>query len=144
MTFRGIVKNGVVLLNGDARLPDGTLVDIAPRARTSDRTNGHAKKHAIEKSVPKTPKRSPKPLHGFGPWKDRPDFDGLSSAQIATLLGMSAWTFMQRMKMSKRQRIAAALAACGSWKGRREWKGRSSADIAAMIRRRAARRAPHG
>lgn len=30
MTYRGIVKNGVIVLDDDAPLPDGTVVEVAP------------------------------------------------------------------------------------------------------------------
>jgi hypothetical protein len=30
MVYRGRIKGGVAVLEGDARLPDGTLVDVTP------------------------------------------------------------------------------------------------------------------
>lgn len=30
MTYRGIVKNGVIVLDDDTPLPDGTMVEVAP------------------------------------------------------------------------------------------------------------------
>lgn len=37
MTYRGRIKNGVVVLEEDVSLPDGTEVDVIPRE--GDRTN---------------------------------------------------------------------------------------------------------
>ena len=34
MTYRGTVKNGVVVLPADAKLPDGTKVEVVPENST--------------------------------------------------------------------------------------------------------------
>lgn len=43
-------------------------------------------------------------------------------------------------KMTKKERMAAIMAAAGMWKDRPEWKGKSSAEIATELRKRAAGR----
>lgn len=58
--------------------------------------------------------------------------------------GATDWELATRKKLTRPQRVAAALAACGTWKDRPEWKGKSSARIAAMLRGRAARRGRNG
>lgn len=84
MTYRGIVRNGRILVDIDD-LPDGTSVEITPIKRPSSKKS--KKKKATS--------RRRKPLSGsarrkkkdpfesiFGIWKDRPDWKGKSSLEI--------------------------------------------------------------
>lgn len=67
MTFRGIVKNGVIVLQSDAELPEGTSVRVTP-SRGPSKKSGKAAK---EKQLP-----------GFGAWSHRKDIkDGASFAR---------------------------------------------------------------
>jgi hypothetical protein len=40
MTYRGIVQNGVIVLHGQARLPDGTEVSIVPSVQAESPDKG--------------------------------------------------------------------------------------------------------
>ncbi len=41
MTYRGVVKKGVVVLEPDSALPDGTVVDVAPIDSTQEPLHDH-------------------------------------------------------------------------------------------------------
>jgi hypothetical protein len=60
-----------------------------------------------------------------------------------TAVTAALWEALAAKRLTKKQRLAAAAAACGSWSNRADMKGKSSARIAADLRKRASRRGPH-
>ncbi len=118
MTYKGIYRDGIVTLLGDVDLRNGATVDVNLR--------GKGKPQARRKSSGARPKAKK-----------------LTSAQIAAKSRPSAWDRMLQTKMTKKQRIAAVLAARGTWKDRADWKGKSTLQIAAELRTRASRRGRH-
>jgi hypothetical protein len=56
--------------------------------------------------------------------------------------GAKASARLARVKLTRQQRLAAALAVRGDWADRPEWRRQSSSQIAAALRKRAARRGP--
>lgn len=115
MTYKGVYRDGIVIIQGEVDLQNGATVDVNLRSTAR----------------PQTRRKPPSP---------RADAKKLTSAQIAALFRSSAWDLMRRTKMTKKQRIAAVLDARGTWKGRPDWKGKSSARVAAELRTRASRR----
>ena len=61
MTYRGIMSKGLVVLQDDAVLPDGTLVDVTPVSDTSE--------NLAE-------------LPAFGIWRDREDLGDSAEASL--------------------------------------------------------------
>ncbi len=84
MTFRGVVKNGVIVLDNGAPLRDGDVVEVARAAR---RVTSKARTRTAVKAKPR---KSRDPLPGFGVWADRADWKGKSSARIARDLRRAA------------------------------------------------------
>jgi hypothetical protein len=82
MTFRGVVKNGVVIVDDAAGLREGDVVDIAPVKRVKSSGKGLRGKSAEKKRAAKMSD----PLPGFGMWRDRPEWKGMTGAQIAAEL----------------------------------------------------------
>ena len=41
MTYRGVVKDGVIVLDHDAPLPDGTVVEVAPLGNDAESLADH-------------------------------------------------------------------------------------------------------
>jgi hypothetical protein len=78
MMFRGTVKNGVVVLNGHAELPEGTSVRVVPAIARKKKSS----KRAPAKSKPL------ENLPGFGMWKGR--WPGKSSVEVAKQLRRKA------------------------------------------------------
>ena len=93
MTYRGVYRNGVVVLEDDTGLRNGTRVEVNPASRPKrparDRTRSRATKSARRN---KTTKRQDLP--GFGIWKNRWP-KSMGSAEAARDL---------RAKVSKRTR----------------------------------------
>lgn len=82
MTFRGVYKNGVVILEDATGLRNGETVDV----QRSKSSAVKAKKSATAKRVGKMSakpsiKGTRKPLPGFGAWKDRWPAD-MSSVEV--------------------------------------------------------------
>ena len=96
MTYRGIYRDGVVVLQGDVALQDGEAVEVntakpnrqppatpnkkklrseAPQRRAGGKT---AKKTRTRKSI--------QDLAAFGIWKDRAEWKGLSTLEIMAQL----------------------------------------------------------
>lgn len=117
MTFKGIFRDGIVILESAAGLRNGEPVEVQRSPR---------------KRVP------PKPRHPVFPVEQSP------SERVAALLRAGKWEQALRIRLTKEERMAAAAAAYGSWKDRPEWRGKSSAQISRELRRKAARRGRHG
>lgn len=87
MTFRGIVKNGVVVFENGAALPDGTTVRVQPERKQAAKT---ASRGAPTRRKPRAPrKRSSRAEEvrealaaTFGIWKDRPEWRGMTTLEI--------------------------------------------------------------
>jgi hypothetical protein len=87
MTYRGVYRDGVVIIQGDVSLRDGAQVEITETrtARTPSTTKKPREKKVTAKRRTTTRKRDP--LDGLiGFWKDRPDWKGRSSIAIAAEL----------------------------------------------------------
>jgi hypothetical protein len=106
MTYRGIYRDGLVILDGDVNLHNGDHVEVNLRGGPSSPRAGRSR-------ATKRPRSS----------KGAKSLSRLLSARL-----------------TKAQRIAAALAVRGDWAHRPEWRGKSSAQAAAELRQRAARR----
>jgi len=110
MTYRGVYRDGVVRVEGDVDLRNGSHVEITA---------------AIKPLVAKANSQSPRP-------------------KSASKVTGNMWELAMSKRLTKAQRIAAALAACGDWKDRTEWKGKSSSQIASELRKTAASRVHNG
>ncbi len=97
MMLRTIVRDGLIVVNTHGELPDGTRVVIV----RDDRPRQNAKKimtpakRATKKKAARRAKRGPLSdpiLKVFGMWKDRPEWKGKSSAQIARDLRESVYS----------------------------------------------------
>ncbi len=110
MTYKGVYRDGIVIIQGDVGLRNGSIVDVNLRAQTKQpaRTSGA---------------RKPK-----------------ASRDIDSLFKQNSWDQLHRNKMNKKERMAILLASRGVWKDRPEWKGKSSAEISTELRIQASRR----
>lgn len=79
MTYRGTVRNGVIVLS-NAELPEGMSVRVSPESSP--------KRKRIRK--PRTRRSTSRPLPGFGMWKDRKEWRGKSSVEVARELRRAA------------------------------------------------------
>ncbi len=52
MVYRGRIENGMAVLEGDARLPDGTLVEIVPVEPAAPRTEADPLYRLLEFAAP--------------------------------------------------------------------------------------------
>ena len=119
MTYRGIYRDGFVIIQGNVDLQNGDSVDVNLR--------GAAK--APSRSKPRT---TPADTKAF------------KRGQIAEMSRSNAWDLMRRTRMTKAHRIAAVLDSRATWKDRPDWKGKSTAEIASELRIRASRRGRDG
>ena len=117
MTYKGVYRDGIVIIQGDVDFRNGAVVDVNLRGR---------RKSAKKKSSGKA------------------EANQMTPAQIAGLFKDNAWDSIRRTKMTKKQRMATLLAARGTWKDRPEWNGKSSAQVAAELRTKASRRGRDG
>jgi hypothetical protein len=115
MTYKGVYRDGIVILQGDTNIQNGALVDV--NLRGAKRT---AKSSARSKTIEH------------------------STLILAATSTHNAWNSLLRTKLTKAQRMAALLAARGSWKDRPDFKGKSSAQAAAELRTKASRRGRNG
>lgn len=113
MTSRGVYRDGIVTLRGDVDLRNGATVDVNLR------------------SLPKKSRR--KALSAKASVKEK------AASNVAALFRANGWGLLPRRKMTKEQRIAAALAVQGTWSDRADWKGKSTVQIAKELRERAPR-----
>lgn len=105
MTYRGIYRDGYVRLEGDVDLRNGTPVEVfSLRETRARRVSSKARR-----------------------------------AKASRVSRKSEWerAMARAKKMTKKERMAAVMAAAGAWKDRPEWKGKSSAEIATELRKRA-------
>lgn len=99
MTYRGVYRGGVVRLEGEVDLPEGSVVEVSRAGRTSRKRTASEQRRANAEGKAAaaywkrlTSKRMTKAQRlaafeaAFGAWKDRPEWEGLSSAQIAAEL----------------------------------------------------------
>ncbi|MEK6703975.1 MAG: hypothetical protein AABZ53_17085 [Planctomycetota bacterium] len=114
MTYKGVYRDGIVTLQGDVDLRNGAAVDVNLR------------------SVPKKSRR--KTLSAKASAKRK------ATSNVAALFRANGWELLPQSKMTKEQRIAAALAVQGTWSDRPDWKGKSTVQIAKELRERASRR----
>ncbi|MBX3403252.1 MAG: hypothetical protein KF699_07570 [Phycisphaeraceae bacterium] len=85
MTLRSVVRDGLIVVNTHGEIPDGTPVVIL-RDDKPRRTGKKAKsaKQATTKKKARSAARKPlRELAAFGMWKNRPEWKGKSSAEIA-------------------------------------------------------------
>lgn len=54
MTYRGEVKNGVVVLEGESRLAEGTKVQVRPIASTTEKVSGESLADYLRRMGPGT------------------------------------------------------------------------------------------
>ena len=83
MTFRTVVQDGLIVVNTHGALPDGTAVDVVPARRARPR-KGESRKPSAGSKSPK--KKRLRDLAFFGMWKDRPEWKGKSTLEIAAEL----------------------------------------------------------
>jgi hypothetical protein len=80
MTYRGVYRDGVIVLSGEVQLHDGDSVQVTRESRTGKVRPG--------KRTSKSKKS--KALHPVlklaGIWKDREDWRGLSSVEVLELI----------------------------------------------------------
>ena len=87
MTFRTIVRDGMININTHGELPDGTPVEALPIQQSPPR-RGSAQRASAKKAAPKRPsKKTGKPdanplLSLAGIWKSRPEWKGKSTLEI--------------------------------------------------------------
>lgn len=83
--FRTVVRDGLIVINTHGEVPDGTPVEVM---RTADRATNRAGKKAAKKSKKKSKQKTPPldNLPGFGMWKDRPEWKGLTTLEIMARL----------------------------------------------------------
>jgi hypothetical protein len=97
MIYRGVYRDGVVTLQGDVDLPDGSVVEVLPKARATPAKKAVSRRKPEKASKSqKAPKRLSKAdrvaaaLAVMGDWKDRADFKGRSTLDIAQELRRKA------------------------------------------------------
>jgi len=88
MTFRAIVRDGMININTHGELPDGSIVELVHVERAKDRSPRRSAAVAQPARTPRAAKpskkiRSKDPLVSlFGIWKNRPEWKGKSPLEI--------------------------------------------------------------
>jgi hypothetical protein len=84
MTYRGVYRDGIVVLQGDVDLRNGAPVDVkpVPSGRASARPRAASRRSPSAKAGSRNTKVAQHRLPGFGMWKDRWP-KSMSSADIA-------------------------------------------------------------
>lgn len=100
MTYRGIFQNGVVIVENADGLRNGTVVDVQPAKRsTKSKRSVRPQRSAAVRSRPaKKTRRKGRArkavgdpfIESFGLWKDRPEWKGKSTLEIAAELRRKA------------------------------------------------------
>lgn len=88
MTFRTVVRDGLIVINTHGELPDGTPVEVVRTPSAESNNTRTVKKRS------KSARGASKPAGGVsdpiealaGIWKDRPDWKGKTTSQIAAEL----------------------------------------------------------
>lgn len=81
MTFRAVVRDGMININTHGELPDGTVVEVSPVRRRARKTSTRSARKSTKAT--KTAKTKANPLLALaGIWKDRPDWRGKSTLEI--------------------------------------------------------------
>lgn len=80
MTYRGVVQNGLVILEDASGLRNGQSVDVLPARRDARVSRSRGKKPAPKAPKTKRPKGA---LPGFGLWRNRVEFADAASAARA-------------------------------------------------------------
>lgn len=77
MTYRGIYREGIVILEGEVDLRDGATVDVhlSPIRKSSKRKAAEkgGLRRSVKRPVPAKRASAKHPLPGFGAWKGRDD-----------------------------------------------------------------------
>jgi hypothetical protein len=73
MTYKGVYRDGIVILHGDVDLQNGAPVEVNPAPRRSSRTAKTTAPKRRSGATKKSSKKSDHPLPGFGSWKHRSD-----------------------------------------------------------------------
>jgi hypothetical protein len=88
MTFRGVYRDGIIVPSADPDLPNGTVVRWTSdsRAKQSSRAVGRSKSRSNARPAGKKMTKAQRiaaVMQAFGMDRDRPDWKGRSSAEIA-------------------------------------------------------------
>lgn len=101
MTYRGVYRDGYVRLDGDVDLPNGSTVEVfslagarvkrAKSKKKAPRPASSVSKGVWELAMAKGRKmtraeRVATAMKAFGAWRDRPEWKGWSSVEIAAEL----------------------------------------------------------
>jgi hypothetical protein len=85
MTFRGVYRDGVVIIDDPSGLRNGAVVEVIQPARVA---SGASTKVRRKKA---TTKKGKDPLLALaGIWKDRPEWKGKSTLEVARALRKKA------------------------------------------------------
>ncbi|MEZ6078034.1 MAG: hypothetical protein R3C56_20900 [Pirellulaceae bacterium] len=78
MEIRGVVQNGVVVLDGSTSLPEGAVVTVI--VRTSPRIHFSKNPKRVEFPLVRSPAPGSvhQPTSGFMNWMDEEDIDGMN------------------------------------------------------------------
>lgn len=98
MTFRGIYRDGVIVPNSEPGLSNGTVVRCTPAAKpqrkapvkTAAQTRKKSGSRAEKTRRMTKPQRVAAVMQAFGMYRDRPDWRGRSSIEIAAELRQNA------------------------------------------------------
>lgn len=86
MTLRSVVRDGLIVVNTHGEIPDGTPVvilrDDQPQ-RGGKKTKPPAKRAKKKKARGATKPKADPIMKVFGMWKNRPEWKGKSSVEIA-------------------------------------------------------------
>jgi hypothetical protein len=92
MTYRGVYRDGLVILEGDVNLRNGDHVDVNLRGSSGSARAGRAKSRK-QVSKARVGKGRAQPVHPLialaGIWKDRPEWKGKSSVEVVAELRKS-------------------------------------------------------
>jgi hypothetical protein len=80
MTFRTVVRDGLIVINTHGELPDGTPVEVV-RTRSGHKSVS-APRRQVKKTKAPAKKKPIRELAFFGMWKDRPEWKGKTTLEI--------------------------------------------------------------
>jgi hypothetical protein len=93
MTFRGVFRNGVIVPQEGMSLPNGTVVDIRAGKqgrRQKPATKATSRSEALKQKRSRKTREDEPVLEGFGMWKNRADWRGKSTLEVARELRRKA------------------------------------------------------